>query len=83
VQYYFTTFRENQSNPIEVEGDCIYVKGKESYLGILKKTIDAFDYLFHFIGDFDYVIRTNISTIVNIPNTSVIFKNILFATNCL
>lgn len=67
VQSYFTMFRENQLNPIEIKGDFIYVKGKESYLGILQKTVDAFEYIIKDIGNFDYFIRTNMSTIVNIP----------------
>jgi len=66
VKTYFTMFREDQSEPILIENDFVYVKGKETYLGITQKTIDSLEYLFQ-QTNFDYVIRTNISTILNVP----------------
>jgi len=66
VHYYFTSFREEQENDVMIEDDIVYVKGKEEYLNITYKTIKAFEFLLakHSV---DFVIRTNISTIVDIP----------------
>ena len=65
VKTFFIHFR-NQSNPIEVEDDFIYVNGIDTYLNITYKTIKAFEYALKHIK-FDYVIRTNMSTVINIP----------------
>ena len=66
VHTYFIDFRENQTNTIEIEDDFIYVKGINSYLNITYKTIEALEYALNNIK-FDYVIRTNVSTIINVP----------------
>lgn len=47
-------------------GDILYIKGNESYVpGILDKTVKAFKYASLYYSDYDFIIRTNISTIVN------------------
>jgi hypothetical protein len=66
VTTYFIDFREHQTNPIEVEDDFIYVKGKDTYINITYKTIEAIEYAVKHLK-FDYMIRTNMSTIINIP----------------
>ena len=66
VHSYFIQFRE-QTNEIETENDMIYVKGQESFMGITSKTLKAIEYMLSRIVNIDYVIRTNISTIINIP----------------
>jgi hypothetical protein len=65
VIYYFVCLRK-QTNMIEIEKDIIYVKGEEAFLNITYKTIEALNYALQHI-EFDYMIRTNISTIINIP----------------
>ena len=65
VHSYFIDFRENQTNLVEIEKDMIYVKGKNSYLNITYKTIESLSYMLQL--PFNYIIRTNISTIINIP----------------
>lgn len=46
--------------------DILYIKGNESYIpGILDKTVKAFKYASSHYSDYDFIIRTNISTIVN------------------
>jgi hypothetical protein len=66
VSTYFYKYNENISGNIEITGDII--NGRESYMpGILNKTIDAF-MLFKNNGEYekyDYIIRSNISSIVN------------------
>ena len=68
VSTYFYKYDENISGNIEITGDIINIKGRESYTpGILNKTIDAF-MLFKNNGEYekyDYIIRSNISSIVN------------------
>jgi len=68
VSTYFYKYNENISGNIEITGDIINIKGRESYTpGILNKTIDAF-MLFKNNGEYekyDYIIRSNISSIVN------------------
>jgi hypothetical protein len=68
VTTYFYKYSENITDNIEVSGDIINIKGRESYMpGILNKTIDAF-MLFKNNGEYekyDYIIRSNISSIVN------------------
>jgi hypothetical protein len=65
VNYYFICLRK-QTNLIEIEKDIIYVKGEEALLNITYKTIEALNYALQHI-EFDYMIRTNMSTIINIP----------------
>jgi hypothetical protein len=58
-------FNEQIANDYELQDDILLIKGKETYIpGILEKTISAFQYIDrHF--DFDYMIRSNISTIID------------------
>jgi hypothetical protein len=67
VDAFFVVLRENQPNLVEQEKDIIYVKGKEHLLNILYKTIIALQYLIQ-KNDYDFVIRSNISTVIHIPN---------------
>lgn len=69
IDSYFVTFNESLSQDVLIDGDMIYVKGKELYLSILHKTIKALDYLINTLGnEYDFIIRTNISTIINFKN---------------
>ena len=65
VMSFFIDFRENQTNLIEIEKDMIYVKGRDYYLNITYKTVQAIGYMLK--SNFDFMVRTNISTIINIP----------------
>ena len=50
--------------PYEIVDNIIYISGKESYIpGILEKTLKAFDIFKYY--DYDYIVRSNISTIIN------------------
>ena len=64
IQYYFVQMRE-QENEIEIDDTMIYIKGKESILNILYKTVKAMEYISNNVI-FDYLIRSNISTIINV-----------------
>jgi len=67
VHSFFVTYRKTQSNHVEIEDDIVYVKGEETYLGITRKTIDAMEFLLNRMKDIDYVVRSNMSTVINIP----------------
>ena len=66
VDSYFIQMRENQLYEIETENDIMFVKGEENYLNILYKTVKSIEYLFE-KKNYDFLIRTNISTVINIP----------------
>jgi len=72
VHSYFITYRQNQKNNVEIENDIIYIRGEETYLGITHKTIDAIEYLLDNMPyKADYIVRTNISTIINISELKI------------
>jgi hypothetical protein len=62
IDSFFVTYRENQDTDVIIENDFVYVKGQEGFLNILNKTLKAMEYLTN-LKYYDYVIRTNISTI--------------------
>lgn len=69
VETYYYTFDENATEiTIDADTNIMRVPGKNSFMpGILQKTIQAFAYgLNH--KDFDYCVRSNVSTVVNFPN---------------
>jgi len=63
----FYLFSKNIQQPYELINNVLYIKGDESYVpGILDKTLLALSFFENEINNqFDYVIRSNISTIVN------------------
>jgi hypothetical protein len=65
ISFYFTQMVENQKSDIEIDGSFINIKGEENYVNILKKTVKSMKYIYENI-DFDFLIRTNISTVINI-----------------
>lgn len=73
IEHYFYCFDENIKEKVKIIGNVIYFKGNETFTpGILDKTLLAFDYFKDY--DYDFIIRTNISTIIN-------FKHINFYLN--
>jgi hypothetical protein len=59
-------FSESDREPY-IEEDILYLPGNETYIpGILDKTMTAFSYIWKNYPNYDYYIRTNISTIVDI-----------------
>lgn len=65
VKTIYYRFDENIINDYELKHDILIIKGKETYIpGILDKTVKAFEYIKNHY-DFDYVIRSNISTIID------------------
>lgn len=59
-------FDKGITNKYEMEGNLLKIKGTESYLpGILDKTVKAMEYVVDNKYDCDYLVRSNISTIVD------------------
>ena len=59
-------FDKGITNKYEMEGNLLKIKGTESYLpGILDKTVKAMEYVVNNKYDCDYLVRSNISTIVD------------------
>ncbi len=68
IKVFYITFRENQEQPVIEEGEFLYVKGTESFKpGIITKTMKAMDYI-NKQYSYDYVVRTNVSTVINCKN---------------
>ena len=63
---YYVEFRQDIDEDITIKNNIICIKGGEHLLRITKKTIIGLDYLLNTLGKkYDYVIRTNISTLIN------------------
>lgn len=66
VKTIYYTYSPDISDPYELKHNILYIKGNETYIpGILDKTIQAFEYFDNDLYEYDYVVRSNISTIIN------------------
>jgi hypothetical protein len=75
IDTYFIQFK-NQEHDIIVEDNLISFKGEENAMNILNKTILAFEYLFNTENKkYDFVIRSNISTMINLKNLKKVLEN--------
>lgn len=62
----FYKYKNNLQNEMELNGNILNIKGKESYIpGILQKTMTAFDFIQTHVTDFDYIVRSNISSMID------------------
>jgi len=87
VDFYFITYDENLSEEFVLVDDILFIKGKEDVMNVLDKTIKAFQY-FTNIKQYDFIVRTNISTVLNynllnnylkeIPKTNIYAGGVLF-----
>lgn len=69
LQYYFYCYNEELDKEYEIKDKIIYIKGKETFIpGILEKTIKVFEICNELGIEYDYIIRSNISTIINYPS---------------
>lgn len=68
VKTLYVKYDEKNDKKIEEINGELVINGKETWIpGILDKTLDAFDYIVsaNMLDEYDYCIRTNVSTIVN------------------
>ena len=64
--YFYVQYRPDQEEELIESNHHIYLKGKEEFSKIYKKTITAIQYISKTYS-YDYIIRTNISSFWNIP----------------
>lgn len=74
VDSFFVKFNNLQNEDIIINDDIISVKGEEFYLNILYKTIKSFELLLS--NNYDFFIRSNISTIIDIEKLICYLENI-------
>lgn len=59
----------------QLEDNILYINGKESFAGIITKTLKGFKYFEKDLDKYDYVVRTNLSTIINFHLLSIELEN--------
>ena len=63
IKSFFYCYKKNVDHS-EIVDNVLYISGEESYIpGILEKTLEAFEVFKD--QEYDYIIRSNISTIIN------------------
>jgi hypothetical protein len=68
IRYFFIEFRQDQDQLVVEDGDHIYIKGEESINpGMILKTCKSFEFI-NEVYDYEFVVRTNLSTLFHIPN---------------
>lgn len=77
IMHYFVTWNQTQDNDIVVDDNIIKLKGNESFVpGIMLKTMMALKYLTVDLRlEYDYLLRTNISTVINYDNLANYLDN--------
>jgi hypothetical protein len=72
LQRYYATFPDvktifyKYSDEDKLEDGILHIKGTESLVpGVLQKTLNVFEYILDDLDNYDYVIRTNISSIID------------------
>jgi len=69
IDVYFVSLNEEQIEDIIIKNDFVFIKGRENYINILFKTIEALEYINNKISkNYDFIVRSNISTIINLDN---------------
>jgi len=82
VEAYFIKGNPNMEAPYEIIGDTLYSKVVDDYQpGILKKTVLSMEFVLDKIHNFDYVLRTNLSSFYAFPQL-LQFLNTLPEKNC-
>lgn len=65
IKYYFIQFRK-QIKDVEIENDFIYINGIEERMKITEKTLKSINYVLRDLNEYyDFIVRTNISTIIH------------------
>jgi hypothetical protein len=70
IKYFIVAsrFSDTNSKEIELDDDILFVNQKETYFNILNKTLKAMEYINSVLNlEYDFMIRTNVSTVINIP----------------
>lgn len=64
-EYYFIKYSDSITKDIELDNNCILLKGKEEFSKIYEKTIKGINFI-NSIMSYDYLIRTNLSSFWNL-----------------
>jgi hypothetical protein len=71
VKTVYYRFEKNIQTPYALKDNTLLIKGEETYIpGILQKTVNALEYFKPTLNEYDYVIRSNISTIIQFDKLS-------------
>ena len=76
ISFYFVQNNETIENDIEFSDNTIVVKKQETLLNIMYKTLKAIEYIYEEHKDMEYLVRTNVSTIIDIHNLIQFLSNI-------
>jgi hypothetical protein len=59
-------FEPTLTVPIQYKDDVLLIQGEESFIpGIINKTLRSFEWVQHNFSNYDYIVRSNISTIID------------------
>lgn len=78
IKSYFIEFSEKINDEVLLnnEDNIILIKGKDSVIpGVLDKTIKSIKYFVNNNIDFDYIVRTNLSTVINLKKLHYFLEN--------
>lgn len=76
-QCFFIKADETLNTDVVIKDDTIWCKTKEQYSmpGLLNKTLMSLEYFFNQSHEFDYVLRTNLSSFIYFPHLYSYLKN--------
>lgn len=73
---YFIEYVENLGVDFKIKDDIILINGTESLIpGILQKTIDSILFLEKLQKEYDYIVRSNVSTVINFGVLNDLLEN--------
>lgn len=76
ITTYYVAFKKLNNRVYEINGNIIYLNGAETYIpGILDKTVKALKLLTE-NNNYDYIIRSNISTVINLDKLTELITNV-------
>ena len=89
IDMFFILFDETITEEFKIENDILLIKGIEHYMNILDKTIKSLDYFINKLHkQYDFIVRTNISTafnyrllneyLMNIPKQNIYIGGVFF-----
>lgn len=82
VEAYFLKFDPNLQTPHKIEDNTIWIRGEETYIpGLGDKTILAMEAMLPRLKEFDFVVRTNLSSFYVFPRLLELVKT-LPTTRC-
>jgi len=75
IKTIYYKFNNSISEEYKLENDILNIKGNETRIpGILVKTIKSFIYFQNELVNYDYIIRSNISTVIDFKNLIILLE---------